>query len=139
KARRGGGTNDASVARTFCGRPMKFLHSSRSRVLTLVASPLLMALLGGCATAPASASNPSAALAKGEADTAPAPAASASAPKSGAAAQASASSSSLRPFAEIIKDAKRIDGLFTLWQKEDKVWLELKPSDLDHPFFMSPT
>ncbi len=44
----------------------------------------------------------------------------------------------LRPFADVVKDAKRVDGLFTLWQKEDKVWLELKPEDLNQPFFLSP-
>jgi hypothetical protein len=33
---------------------------------------------------------------------------------------------------------KQIDGLFTLWQKDDKVWLELKPSDSGQPFFLSP-
>ena len=44
----------------------------------------------------------------------------------------------MRPFADVIKDAKRTDGLFTLWQKDDKVWMELKPSDLDQPFFLSP-
>ncbi len=70
---------------------------------------------------------------------APSPATSASAPKGSAAATAAAAASSgLKPFAEVIKDAKRIDGLFTLWQKDDKVWLELTPSDLDTPFFMSP-
>ena len=44
----------------------------------------------------------------------------------------------LRPFADVVKDARRIDGLFTLWQKDDKVWLELKPEDLGQPFFLSP-
>jgi hypothetical protein len=44
----------------------------------------------------------------------------------------------LRPFAEVIKGAKRMDGILTVWQKDDKVWLELKPSDLDTPFFLSP-
>ena len=44
----------------------------------------------------------------------------------------------LRPFAEVIKDAKRSDGVLTVWQKEDKVWLELKPEDLNKPFFLSP-
>ena len=43
-----------------------------------------------------------------------------------------------KPFDEVIKGANRIDGLFTLWQKEDKVWMELKPTDLDQPFFLSP-
>ncbi|MEO7114515.1 MAG: zinc-dependent metalloprotease [Caldimonas sp.] len=43
----------------------------------------------------------------------------------------------LRPFADVVKDAKRSDGVLTVWQKDDKVWLELKPSDLDQPFFVS--
>ncbi|MEP7301264.1 MAG: zinc-dependent metalloprotease [Caldimonas sp.] len=45
---------------------------------------------------------------------------------------------SLRPFADVIKDAKRLDGVLTVWQKDDRVWLELKPSDLNTPFFLSP-
>lgn len=43
----------------------------------------------------------------------------------------------LRPFADVVKDAKRTDGVLTVWQKDDKVWLELKPGDLDQPFFVS--
>ena len=43
----------------------------------------------------------------------------------------------LRPFADVVKDAKRSDGVLTVWQKDDKVWLELKPGDLDQPFFVS--
>ena len=43
-----------------------------------------------------------------------------------------------RPFAEVIKDAKQIEGLLTLWQKDDKVWIELRPADLNQPFFLSP-
>ena len=43
-----------------------------------------------------------------------------------------------QPFATVIKDAKKTDGLFTVWQKDDKVWLELKPEDFDKPFFLSP-
>ena len=43
-----------------------------------------------------------------------------------------------QPFATVIKDAKQTDGLFTVWQKDDKVWLELKPEDFDKPFYLSP-
>ncbi|HZW74195.1 MAG TPA: hypothetical protein VFF43_11645, partial [Caldimonas sp.] len=44
-----------------------------------------------------------------------------------------------RPFADVIKDAKRTDGaVLAFWQKDDKVWLELKPDDFDKPFFLSP-
>ncbi len=63
------------------------------------------------------------------------PAAAASAP---AAAASAAPPGPLRPFADIVKDARRSDGLFTLWQKDDKVWLELRPEDLNQPFFLSP-
>jgi hypothetical protein len=44
----------------------------------------------------------------------------------------------LRPFADVIKDAKRLEGPFALYQKDDKVWLELRPEDLGQPFILSP-
>jgi hypothetical protein len=37
----------------------------------------------------------------------------------------------------VIKDAKRTDGLFPLWQKEDKTWIEIPAGLLDKPFFLS--
>lgn len=37
----------------------------------------------------------------------------------------------------MVKDAHRIDGAFTLWTKDDKVYIELKPEDLNTPFFLS--
>ncbi len=105
---------------------------------------LVAAGLAGCASIalpPGSAQKvATAASAAGEAKAASAPAVAnaASSAARPAASAASAPSTNLRPFAEIIKDAKQIDGLFTLWQKDDKVWLELKPSDLNQPFFLSP-
>ena len=42
------------------------------------------------------------------------------------------------PFATVIKDAKKIDGLVTLYQKDEKVWIELRPEDFNKPFFLSP-
>ena len=38
-----------------------------------------------------------------------------------------------QPFATVIKDAKKTDGLIAVWQKDDKFWLELKPEDFDKP------
>jgi hypothetical protein len=38
---------------------------------------------------------------------------------------------------DILKDAKSIPGFFTLHQKDEKVWLEILPSQLDKPFFFS--
>lgn len=42
------------------------------------------------------------------------------------------------PFGVVLRDARRIDGPITLWQKEDKVWLELLPSQFNKPFLLSP-
>jgi len=42
-----------------------------------------------------------------------------------------------KPFAEIIKDAQRLDGLFPVWQKDEKTWLEIPAERLDQPFFLS--
>ena len=43
-----------------------------------------------------------------------------------------------QPFAAVIKDARKTEGLFTLYQKDEKVWIELKPGDFNKPFFLSP-
>ena len=45
--------------------------------------------------------------------------------------------SPLRPFADVVKDARRNEGTLTTWQKDDRVWIELKPGDFDQPFFLS--
>ena len=43
-----------------------------------------------------------------------------------------------QPFATVIKDATKTEGLFTLYQKDEKVWIELRPEDFNKPFFLSP-
>ena len=48
-----------------------------------------------------------------------------------------ASTGTLRPMKDILKDAKSIPGFFTLHQKDEKVWLEILPSQLGKPFFFS--
>jgi hypothetical protein len=45
--------------------------------------------------------------------------------------------SNVRPFKEVIKDAKESHGLFTLYQKDDRAWIEIKPDQFDKPFFFS--
>ena len=42
-----------------------------------------------------------------------------------------------RPFNVVIKDAKEIPGLFTLFEKDDKVWIEIKPEQFNQPFLFS--
>ena len=71
----------------------------------------------------------------------PAPAAPASAPASAtppaASATPPAAPGALRPMKDILKDAKSMPGFFTLHQKDEKVWLEILPSQLNKPFFFS--
>jgi hypothetical protein len=43
----------------------------------------------------------------------------------------------LRPMKDILKDANSSPGFFTLHQKDEKVWLEILPSQLNQPFFFS--
>ena len=45
--------------------------------------------------------------------------------------------SSLRTFAEATRDAKELSGLFTLWQRDDKVYIEIAPEQLDKQYFFS--
>jgi len=42
-----------------------------------------------------------------------------------------------KPFKDVVKDAKEIPGYFTLYEKEEKVWIELKPEHLNTPFYLS--
>lgn len=46
--------------------------------------------------------------------------------------------SALPAFAAVVKDARRLDGPLPLWQKEDKVWIELAPTAWGRPFLLSP-
>ncbi|HSB25775.1 MAG TPA: zinc-dependent metalloprotease, partial [Burkholderiaceae bacterium] len=41
-------------------------------------------------------------------------------------------------FANVIKGATKIDGALTLWQKDDKVWIELTPADFGKPLLFAP-
>lgn len=43
-----------------------------------------------------------------------------------------------QPFATVIKDARRVDGLITVWHKDDKFWFELQPGDFGKPLFFGP-
>ena len=37
----------------------------------------------------------------------------------------------------MVRDARRIEGLFTLWQKDEKLWLELAPAQFERPFLLA--
>ncbi|HVF63512.1 MAG TPA: zinc-dependent metalloprotease [Casimicrobiaceae bacterium] len=55
-----------------------------------------------------------------------------------AAAQAAAQAAQReRPFNDVIKDAKEDAGLFRLWTREDRVWIEIAPDQFGKPFFLT--
>ncbi|MBA4176684.1 MAG: hypothetical protein C0505_08995 [Leptothrix sp. (in: Bacteria)] len=119
----------------------------RNRSPFLRATPGLLTalLLAACAQAPRSeVSTPDKAAAPAAAEKASraAPPVAAAAAVSGAEAHAArppgTPPSGPPPFATVIKDARRIDGPLVLWQKDEKVWIELLPEQLGQPFLLSP-
>ncbi|HTP45421.1 MAG TPA: zinc-dependent metalloprotease [Casimicrobiaceae bacterium] len=122
----------------------------RRQLGAAIAASLICA---GCATvqdpkAPETAAAQAAAATAVQASATPAPnqaapgaAPPASAPTVAAAAAAATAAASAaqsaKPFADVIKDAKEHPGMFTLWTKDDKVWIELKPEQFDKPYFFS--
>jgi Met-zincin/Domain of unknown function (DUF5117) len=92
-------------------------------------------VLAGCATT--AAAPMSAAAAASAAPAAARPAAGAASAPAGAPTPPPAPGQP-PAFATVIKDAKEIKGLFALWQKDEKVWIELKPEDFNKPFFFAP-
>lgn len=124
------------------------MHRSSARSFPGVATLMAVAaafVASGCATtvaAPGTAgTTPTPAAPVAQAGTPPAAAANAgpgARPAAPPAAAPAAAPGQPQPFATVIKDARRIDGLFTMWQKDDKVWFELQPSDLNKPFFFGP-
>ena len=103
--------------------------------LTLVAAAALV-LLSGCATTPTGAPAATAG------DAAAKPAAAASAPGAAASAPAAAAKppadpTAPKPFAEVSKGAKVDEGLFPIWRKDEKVWLEIPKAMLNKPFLFS--
>jgi hypothetical protein len=92
------------------------------------------------ATKPATAAVTTPAAAPGAAPSAPTAAGSAARPAGATAAAAPPAPGSPpppRPFADVIKDAKETKGWFTTYQKDDKVWLELAPEQIEMPIGMS--
>ncbi len=110
----------------------------------------LLAGLGGCTTpakdeGAATKARPPATVTAAAPVAAPSTAAAASSPAVASAPRpafptpaASSTPPGPPPFATVIKDARRIDGPLTLWQKQDKVWIELLPAQFDQPFLLSP-
>jgi hypothetical protein len=53
------------------------------------------------------------------------------------AAPAAAAPGAPKPFKDVIKDAKETAGLFTTYEKDEKVWIAIKPEQFDKPFFFT--
>ncbi len=119
--------------------------------------PLLLCLAAaGCATldnpaAAPSAVTPAASAAAARVALAAAPAASAApaapaapavaaaAPAAGASAPAAArpDPSTPKPFDDVVKGAAVQAGFFGVWRKDEKIWLEIAPEQLDKPFLLA--
>src|SRR5512146_2942265 len=124
----------------------------RRGALLSAALPLLVAACATTAPTPESAAVTAAAAAAAVAVSGNAAATDASAPppagngssgrssnttaRAAAAAAAAAAANQQKPFAEVVKGAKEQAGLFNLYTKEDKIWLEIKPDQFDRPFFL---
>ena len=70
-----------------------------------------------------------------QAQTPAAPAAGASAPT--AAPRPPADPTAPKPFADVIKGAKEQPGLFPIWRKDEKVWIEIPKEAFNKPFLFS--
>ncbi|MFT7723250.1 MAG: zinc-dependent metalloprotease [Roseateles sp.] len=65
------------------------------------------------------------------------PAPAASAPASAPAARPPADPAAPKPFAEVIRGAREQPGLFPVWRKDDKVWIEIPKEAFGKPFLFS--
>ncbi len=110
---------------------------------SLRAAPALVALalaLSGCASVPADpAATPNAtpAAATPTAQTRPATATTSTAPAATPPAASAATPGQPRPFADVVKDAKETPGLFRIWQKDERVWIEIAPDQFGVPYQFS--
>lgn len=52
-------------------------------------------------------------------------------------AAALAAAAAPKPYLDIVRGAAHLPGFLSLYQKEEKVWIELRPDQFDRPFFMT--
>ena len=125
-----------------------------SRVRAILVLAFAGVLLGGCAGVPgAQDASSTAAAAQPATDTAKVAAAVAAGVAAGnaagarpgaspasvaqAAGAAAAAATGPKPFADVIKDAKETPGLFRVWQKDEKVWIEIAPEQFGVPYLFT--
>ena len=97
----------------------------------------VLALMGACSLIPnreagLGATGVAAATAQANAS-----AVAASVPASSATPRPTADPLAPKPFADVIKDAKPLAGLFPLWRRDEKIWIEIRKDWLNKPFMFS--
>ncbi len=90
------------------------------------------AAAAGAAAATTTANTPPRPTAPGAGNASPAASAAAA-----AAAAAVAALSNQKPFAEVVKGAKETPGFYNIYERDDKVWIEIQPEQFDQPFFFA--
>ena len=128
------------------------VERARRSAATMTSLALVALVVQGCATSRSAGgpSTPSSAAARAAtpASSAPVgtpPGSGGAAPASGAAgatppaaaAGTRPDSSTLKPFREVIAGATEMKGLFPIWQKDDKVWIEIPADQVDKLVFFS--
>ncbi len=119
--------------------PTSRRHSLVPYRLAAVAAAVLSLGLAGCATtAPGADAAKAGAIASSKAGTAsaavtgaPTAGGTAAAKPGAATAAARPDASAPKPFADVIKEAKRSDGFIPLWRQDEKVWLEISPERMN--------
>ena len=110
---------------------------SRSAPRLLPAAAAVLWLAGCATTAPPRAAAPAPAPAAAAAATAAPTVTPGAAPAATAAAAARPDPAAPKPFAEVIKDAKRSDGFLPLWRQDEKLWLEIAAERIGKPFLLT--
>ncbi|MEN3110191.1 zinc-dependent metalloprotease [Uliginosibacterium paludis] len=110
------------------------MRNERSGLHLLTTGVVLSLVLSACAHAPGKAPSSPRALSAAPSAAASAPAATAA---RGASASASSQASNLRPYAEVIKDFKRVPGYLNVYQKDERWLLELHEEDFKRDFFFT--
>ena len=97
---------------------------------TTLSAAVLLAISSAASVATFAQDPPAAPAAPQVAPVAPLPAA-------GAPAAVPPAAAAPKPFKDVVKDAKEMPGLFRTFQKDEKVWIEIKPEQFDKPFFFT--
>ena len=106
-------------------------HSFQFSAVSMVCLTALMLTAVNAQTPPTPAPAPAPSVAVA------APTSNPSAATAAAPATPPAAPGALRPMKDFLKDSKATLGFFTLHQKDEKIWIEIFPSQLDKPFFFS--